>query len=163
MLRSILHLSVRVVPTRTDARYIPTGKPVELRVQNLAAKRLPRKRYCTAGDLPTIKNIGGRYVSLSRKPLQKRSISNLHIILLFFSIIGLIFSTCSTGHVRMMSQLPTPERRLVISGVAQSNMSRNSSCSTQLEVEFGIVKNANSTGNSIRDSRGIPVCPDTTC
>ena len=67
MLRSILHRSVRVVPTRTDARYIPTGKPVELRVQKLAA---------------TIKSIGGT-ISLSRKPLQKTSISNLHNILFF--------------------------------------------------------------------------------
>jgi len=67
MLRDILHRSVRVVPTRMGAKYIPTGKPVELRAQKLAAKRLP---------------------SLSRKLLQKRSISNLHnIILLFFYII----------------------------------------------------------------------------
>jgi len=50
MLRGILHRSVRVVPMHTDARYIPTGKPVELRAQKLAAKRLPRKKYCTAGD-----------------------------------------------------------------------------------------------------------------
>ena len=77
VVRGILHRSVRVVPTRTDARYIPTGKPVELHVQKLAAKRLPRKRYCTAGDLSTIKNIG---ISLSWKPLQKRSISSLHVL-----------------------------------------------------------------------------------
>ena len=79
MLHDILHHSVRVVPTQMGAQYIPTGKPVELHAQKLAAKRLPRKRYCTAGDLPTIKNIGGT-ISLSRKPLQRRSISNLHIL-----------------------------------------------------------------------------------
>jgi len=52
-----------------DAQYIPMGKPVELCVQKLAAKRLPRKRYCTAGDLSTNKNIGGtiRIANLSGK------------------------------------------------------------------------------------------------
>ena len=96
MLHGILHHSVCMVPMHTDAQHISMGKPVELHVQKLAAQRLLRKRYCTAGDLPTIKNIGST-ISLSRKPLQKGSISNLHIL---FISIGLISSTCSFGHVR---------------------------------------------------------------
>jgi len=104
MLRGILHRSVRVVPiTRTDARYIPTGKPVELREQKLAAKRLPRKRYCTACDLSTIKNIGGtvQYLFLG-SPCKKDQFP----ICIF--LVHVLLDT--SEHVSMLSQLPTPER-----------------------------------------------------
>ena len=117
MLHGILHHSVRMVPMHTDAQYIPTGKPVELHVQKLATKRLSRKRCCTAGDLPTIKNIGGT-ISLFWKPLQKRSISSLHKLFFLwdlFLVQCMFYRTCedTSGHISMMSQLPTPERLLV--------------------------------------------------